>query len=86
MTSEQDQERRRSEIGSVFACDQVPRARFRSMIAWDVMNGLARRSWARNEAAVSTIARAAKTDDMLEVTSPRLVDAGVLDRIFEHPR
>ena len=60
--------------------------RIRSMIAWDVMNGLARRSWARNEAAVSTIARAAKTDDMLEVTSPRLVDAGVLDRIFEHPR
>ena len=60
--------------------------RIRSMIAWDVMNGLARRSWARNEAAVSTIARAAKTDDMLEVTSPSLVDDGVLDRIFEHPR
>ena len=60
--------------------------RIRSMIAWDVMNGLARRSWARNEAAVSTIARAARTDDMLEVTSPSLVDAGVLDRIFEHPR
>ena len=60
--------------------------RIRSMIAWDVMNGLARRSWARNEAAVSTIARAAKPDDMLEVTSPSLVDAGVLARIFEHPR
>jgi urocanate hydratase len=56
------------------------------MIAWDVMNGLARRSWARNKAAVSTIARAARADDMLEVTSPSLVDAGVLDRIFEHPR
>jgi len=60
--------------------------RIRSMIAWDVMNGLARRSWARNKAAVSTIARAARTDDMLEVTSPSLVDAGVLARIFEHPR
>ena len=41
---------------------------------------------ARNEAAVSTIARAVRTDDMLEVTSPSLVDAGVLDSIFEHPR
>ena len=60
--------------------------RIRSMIAWDVMNGLARRSWARNKAAVSTIARAARTDDMLEITSPSLVDAGVLARIFEHPR
>ena len=60
--------------------------RIRSMIAWDVMNGLARRSWARNEAAVSTIARAVRADSMLEVTSPSLVDAGVLDRIFEHTR
>ena len=50
------------------------------------MNGLARRSWARNEAAVSTIARAVRADSMLEVTSPSLVDAGVLDRIFEHTR
>jgi len=60
--------------------------RITSMIAWDVMNGLARRSWARNEAAVSTIARATRTDGLLEVTSPSLVDAGVLDRIFKHPR
>ena len=60
--------------------------RIRSMITWDVMNGLARRSWARNEAAVSTIARAVRADSMLEVTSPSLVDAGVLDRIFEHTR
>ena len=60
--------------------------RIRAMITWDVMNGLARRSWARNEAAVSTIARAVRADSMLEVTSPSLVDAGVLDRIFEHTR
>jgi urocanate hydratase len=60
--------------------------RIRSMIAWDVMNGLARRSWARNEAAVSTIARAVGTDGKLVVTTPNLVDAGVLDSIFEPPR
>ena len=60
--------------------------RIKSMIQWDVMNGLARRSWARNEAAVSTISRAVQSDSGLQVSCPSLVDAGVLDRIFEQPR
>jgi len=55
----------------------------RSMIQWDVMNGLARRSWARNDAAMSTVTNASEMNDRLDVTMPNLVDSNVLDRVFK---
>ena len=57
-----------------------------SMISWDVNNGLARRSWARNDAATFAIARAMKTDLRLEVPLPELVDGGILDQLFTTSR
>ena len=57
--------------------------RIRSMIQWDVMNGLARRSWARNDAAMSTVTNASELNDRLDVTIPNLVDSNVLDSVFE---
>ena len=57
--------------------------RIESMISWDVINGLARRSWARNEAAISTISVATELDDRLDVTMPNIVDSKVLDSVFE---
>jgi len=56
--------------------------RIESMISWDVMNGLARRSWARNEAAINTVSKASESDDSLDITMPNLVDRNVLDSIF----
>ena len=53
------------------------------MIQWDVMNGLARRSWARNDAAMSTVTNASELDDRLDVTIPNLVDSNALDSVFE---
>ena len=53
--------------------------RLKSMLFWDVNNGIARRSWARNEEAVFTIKRAMKSEKDLQVTVANLVD----DALFE---
>lgn len=45
-----------------------------SMLFWDVNNGIARRSWARNEEAVFAIKRAMKQNPNLKVTLPNFVD------------
>ena len=57
--------------------------RINSMISWDVINGLARRSWARNDAGISTVNDAVESDDSLVVTMPNIVDDKLLDSIFE---
>ena len=57
-----------------------------SMISWDVNNGIARRSWARNVGAISTISRAMDSDKNLEVTLPNLVDNDILDEILQSSR
>ncbi len=44
-----------------------------SMLHWDVNNGIARRSWARNPHAISTIKRAMAANPKLKVTLPNLV-------------
>jgi len=44
--------------------------RIRSMIAWDVNNGIARRAWARNPGAAFAIQRAMASDHRLRVTMP----------------
>ncbi len=54
-----------------------------SMISWDVMNGLARRSWARNIGAIDTVEEAGKLDPKLIVTIPNLVDEDILSNLSE---
>ena len=54
-----------------------------SMISWDVMNGLARRSWARNIGAIDTVEEAGKLDPKLVVTIPNLVDQEILSNLSE---
>ncbi|MCL4119785.1 UNVERIFIED_CONTAM: hypothetical protein GTU68_059982 [Idotea baltica] len=52
--------------------------RLEMMLHWDVNNGIARRSWARNPHAISTIKRAMQTNPNLKVTLPNLVDDELL--------
>ena len=52
--------------------------RLESMLFWDVNNGIARRSWARNEEAVFAIKRAMKSQPLLKVTLPNNVDDTLL--------
>lgn len=52
--------------------------RLQSMLFWDVNNGIARRSWARNEEAVFAIKRAMQVEPDLKVTLPNFVDEDLL--------
>lgn len=56
--------------------------RLKSMLFWDVNNGIARRSWARNEGAIFAIERAMKAESKLKVTLPQLVDDKHLDGLL----
>lgn len=48
------------------------------MLYWDVNNGIARRSWARNDGAMFAIKRAMEQNPDLKVTLPNLVDDDIL--------
>lgn len=56
--------------------------RLKMMLHWDVNNGIARRSWARNEGAVFAIKRAMKENPNLKVTLPNMADDEVLKGLF----
>ncbi|MFK8045420.1 MAG: urocanate hydratase [Crocinitomicaceae bacterium] len=49
--------------------------RLKMMLHWDVNNGIARRSWARNEGAIFAIKREMERTPNLKVTVPNLVDS-----------
>lgn len=55
--------------------------RLQSMLFWDVNNGIARRSWARNKEAVFAIKRAMQSEPRLKVTLPNTVDEELLKNI-----
>jgi urocanate hydratase len=52
--------------------------RLKQMLFWDVNNGIARRSWARNNEALFAIKREMERTPNLKVTLPNLVDDNVL--------
>ncbi len=56
--------------------------RLRSMLHWDVNNGIARRSWARNKEAVFAIKRAMQAEPLLKVTLPNHADEKLVDGLF----
>jgi urocanate hydratase len=52
--------------------------RLKSMLHWDVNNGIARRAWARNKEAVTAITRAMALEPKLKITLPNEVDERLL--------
>lgn len=56
--------------------------RLEQMLFWDVNNGIARRSWARNPEALFAIQREMQRTPNLKVTLPNLVDEKLLDNLF----
>ncbi len=56
--------------------------RLKAMLFWDVNNGLARRSWARNEPAMFSVKRAMDEEPSLKVTMPNIADDGLIDGII----
>ncbi len=55
-------------------------ARIRSMLLWDVNNGIARRSWARNPGARAAIEREMERTPLLEVTLPANTDESIIEK------
>jgi urocanate hydratase len=56
--------------------------KIQSMLHWDVNNGIARRSWARNEEAIFAIKKEMERTPELKVTLPNIVDENLLDKVF----
>tara|TARA_B100001057_G_scaffold501048_1_gene620025 strand:+ start:1800 stop:3860 length:2061 start_codon:yes stop_codon:yes gene_type:complete len=55
----------------------------KSMLYWDVNNGITRRSWARNQGAINTIKREMKKNKQLKVTIPEIVNEDLINSISE---
>ncbi len=58
--------------------------RIREMLFWDVNNGIARRSWARNKGAVDAIKRQMAATPELKVTIPYLADDDIIKQSLNH--
>jgi urocanate hydratase len=56
--------------------------KLKSMLHFDVNNGIARRAWARNTGALTSIERAQQQNPSLQVTSTYLTDEAVLNKLF----
>lgn len=65
-------------FGMVLDGSKEASRRLESMLFWDVNNGIARRSWARNDEAIFAIKRAMESNPMLKVTLPNKVDDKLL--------
>lgn len=68
-------------FGLVLDGSERSQINLQSMLYWDVNNGIARRSWARNEPAMYTIQQAMKENPDLKVTMPNLVDKDILKNL-----
>nr|MBD5378219.1 urocanate hydratase [Bacteroides sp.] len=58
--------------------------RIRSMLLWDVNNGIARRSWGRNKGAMDAIRREMERTPDLKVTLPNIADDALIDNAFNN--
>jgi urocanate hydratase len=57
--------------------------RARRMLLWDVNNGIARRSWARNHGAIAAITREMQRTPLLRVTMPHLAKEELIDTVIK---
>ena len=69
-------------FGMVLDGSEASDKALRSMLYWDVHNGIARRAWARNQNAISTAMEAMDNEDTLEITLPNIVDGELLKKYF----
>ena len=69
-------------FGMVLDGSKRSRRNLESMLFWDVNNGIARRSWARNQPAINAINRAMEQTKELDVMVPNLVDDSLLEALF----
>jgi urocanate hydratase len=57
-------------------------ARIKSMLHYDVNNGIARRAWAQNKGAIHAITRAQEQEALLTITMAQQADDKIIDKLF----
>jgi len=57
--------------------------KIKNMLHWDVNNGIARRSWARNDEAIFAIKRAMDANENLTVTLPSIADDSLINQVVK---
>ena len=67
-------------FGMVIDGSEEAARRISSMLLWDVNNGIARRSWARNQGARHAIEREMARTPGLKVTLPNMASDSVIDK------
>lgn len=70
-------------FGMVIDGSEEADRRIRNMLLWDVNNGIARRSWARNKGAMFAIEREMERTPGLKVTIPNIADDSLIDDVIE---
>jgi urocanate hydratase len=69
-------------FGMVIDGSKKSKRNIQSMLYWDVNNGIARRSWARNKEAIFAMSRAMKENPKLKVTMPNIADPNLISRML----
>ena len=69
-------------FGMLIDGSQESERKIKMMLHWDVNNGVARRSWARNEEAIFAIKKEMERTPELKVTLPNIVDQKILKDLF----
>ena len=67
-------------FGMVINGDEDSARHIREMLFWDVNNGIARRSWARNDGSMRSIEREMLRTQGFTVTMPSLVDDELINK------
>ncbi|MCB0705396.1 MAG: urocanate hydratase [Saprospiraceae bacterium] len=70
-------------FGMVLDGSPACETRLKSMLFWDVNNGIARRSWARNPHAMDTAKRTMEQYPDFRITLPNIPDEDLLDSAFK---
>jgi urocanate hydratase len=70
-------------FGMVLDGSKDAESKLKMMLHWDVNNGIARRSWARNEGAMFTLEREMKRTPGLKVTVPYIADDKIIEEAMK---
>jgi urocanate hydratase len=69
-------------FGMLLDGSELAERNLRSMLYFDVNNGIARRAWARNPGALSIARKATEEDPKLVITMPHMADDRMIDKLF----
>ncbi len=70
-------------FGMLLDGSEQTNSNIQNMLFFDVVNGLARRSWARNAGALRSVSEAMKDQEKLQVTIPQIADEEMIAAIIK---